>query len=480
MPCRAWALALGIGLALGCGGGSGTPPESGEPPVGPTLLPTDVRVNESLDAHAEAPSIRADRDHVYVVWMDARHGGWSIYFNRSTDGGRTWSATDTRVDRSPAAVPSSRWPTVACCGDRLSVVWTDERDGAADIYVNGSADGGLSWRPTDRRLDTDPAGAADSYDPDIACCGDLVYVVWEDIRRGVEDVYASASPDGGESWPISDVRLNEGDEVVMPAFNPWVCCDGPEVYVHWSAENSSQRDIVGRQSPDGGATWGRERQVNTNPTGTSWSWISSAVVPGGGDVYAVWHDNRSDGGVGAGRDVYFNRSDDGGRSWNTPDVLVNLAPTSASSIGNPILCANGQRVFVAWRYSSLFVSDMLESRRSADGGRTWTAAEEDVVKGPTLPGMIGNYSHSVAVCDEDHVFVAWKDNRAGPTAGDAYVNYAGWTGTFQAADLRLNTPAAGSTFVQEIDLDASGGAAFAAWVDDRSGHRAIYVNVLRP
>ena len=480
---RALSLLVALGVVPTCGSGGDTPSGGGDdepPPVVMHLLPTDVRVNESLDAHTQAPEICAFGNLVFVVWMDGRNGGWSIYFNRSTDGGLTWSPTDTRIDRSPAAAPSCWSPRMTCCGERVYVVWRDERSGLSDLYVNRSVDGGVSWQPSDVRLDQDLPGAADSYDPEIVCTGDLVYVVWEDYRRAVEDVHLSVSHDAGQTWAISDVRLNEDDDILAGANNPGLCVEGDEVFVHWSRERSSQRDVVGRWSASVGNAWEPERMVNTNAPGTSWSWLSWAAAPGGGLVHAVWHDNRSDGGVGAGRDIYYNHSANGGRSWGASDVPLNLNPASTNSVGAPILCASDQNVFVAWLHSSLFVSSIIRARRSVDGGQSWTASEEDVVQGPVLPSMIGNYSHVVAECDSDHVFVAWNDNRVGPSLVDAYLNYAPWNGPFQLADLRANTPAAGTTFVQEVDLCTSGGAAFLVWVDDRDGHRAVYANVLRP
>ena len=64
----------------------------------------------------------------------------------------------------------------------MYVVWSDERDGASDIYFDASLNGGLEWFAADRRLDTGGAGSSHSERPRIVSYDDNVYVVWQDDR----------------------------------------------------------------------------------------------------------------------------------------------------------------------------------------------------------------------------------------------------------------------------------------------------------
>ncbi len=77
------------------------------------------------------PSIAADGSDVWVVWFDARHGDHEIYAKRSADGGASWGP-DLRLTRAPGA---SRQPTLALSRRWVHVVWSDERDGNAEIYT---------------------------------------------------------------------------------------------------------------------------------------------------------------------------------------------------------------------------------------------------------------------------------------------------------------------------------------------------------
>jgi hypothetical protein len=81
-------------------------------------------------------------DYVYAAWQDARTtaGGFDIYFNRSTDAGSTWLATDVRLDTNPDLVGGdSSTPRICCEGARVHVVWHDGQGGSkADIYASST------------------------------------------------------------------------------------------------------------------------------------------------------------------------------------------------------------------------------------------------------------------------------------------------------------------------------------------------------
>ena len=66
----------------------------------------------------------------------------------------------------------------------------DLRNGLADVFLNSSTNGGVTWQSTDVRLDGgDAPGAADSDLPEICCDGAHVYVVWDDGRNTERDIF---------------------------------------------------------------------------------------------------------------------------------------------------------------------------------------------------------------------------------------------------------------------------------------------------
>jgi hypothetical protein len=106
---------------------------------------------------------------------------WEIYYKRSTDGGATWEA-DVRLTNAPG--PSQR-PSIAVSGNSLYVVWFDGRDGNDEVYHKASHNGGRSWGP-DERLTDDPA---DSIRPAVSVSHSSVHVVWSDGRDGNAEIY---------------------------------------------------------------------------------------------------------------------------------------------------------------------------------------------------------------------------------------------------------------------------------------------------
>ena len=145
-------------------------------------------------AASTVPVVQCSGTAVRVAWVDQRSGLADIRFNRSADGGATWLASDVRVDGGTAGAAASAAVVVAGNATDVFLAWSDDRDGATDIYLAGSLDGGTTWT-TDVRLDTgDVAGASASSSPAIANANRRVYAVWADARAGGDDIHFNTSP----------------------------------------------------------------------------------------------------------------------------------------------------------------------------------------------------------------------------------------------------------------------------------------------
>ena len=54
-----------------------------------------------------------------------------------------------------------------------------------------------------------------------------MYVVWEDDRNGAADLFLNYSNNGGASWQANDIRIDTGNAAGRTtADSPEVCCDG--------------------------------------------------------------------------------------------------------------------------------------------------------------------------------------------------------------------------------------------------------------
>ena len=163
---------------------------------GSNWLAHDVRLDTDIPGAGVslAPSIAISAATVYVGWQDARNGLFDVRLNRSDDVGMTWLSSDVRLDEGVAGTGPSQAVDVCASGSDVFVAWQDGRDGLADIYIQASIDGGRTFMPHERRLDTDSPGAGASRFPRVACAGASVSVVWQDERDGAADIRFTRSP----------------------------------------------------------------------------------------------------------------------------------------------------------------------------------------------------------------------------------------------------------------------------------------------
>lgn len=152
---------------------------------------------------------------IYVAWSYAE----KIWFDRSTDGGKTWLDKDIVAAEQPGGwsidIPGINrcnvMPILVCDlspsprRGTLYLCWGDQRNGAkdTDIFVAKSLDGGLTWsKPT--RVNNDKKGRQQFF-PWMAIdqvTGHL-YVVFYDRRFHADeqtDVYVAVSRDGAKTF----------------------------------------------------------------------------------------------------------------------------------------------------------------------------------------------------------------------------------------------------------------------------------------
>jgi Neuraminidase (sialidase) len=139
------------------------------------------------------------------------------------------------------------------------------------------------------------------------------------------------------------------------------------VLVAFSDERNVGRDVFVNRSGDGGATWlAKEVLVDTTPrTESLGPW---PALGAGSDAWVVWEEKRR-----GEPQIQVSRSRDGGLTWGPP-VRVDPKEQEASPIW-PVIVESGGRLTVAW--TAGVVGDRLRSwlfvASSTDGGATWSA-----------------------------------------------------------------------------------------------------------
>lgn len=344
----------------------------------------DVRLtNDPADSYTTENNtwcIAATGNDVHIVWYDNRDGNFEIYYKRSTDGGMTWGG-DVRLTTNTS---TSERPSVAASGQMVNVVWHDLRDGNYEIYYKNSTDGGLTWG-ADTRLTNDPAL---SRYASIALAGLDVHIVWDDYRDGNNEIYYKRSSDGGVTWG-TDTRLTNDPAL---SYYPSVAARGLDVHLAWEDNRDTNFEIYYKSSADGGLNWSSDIRLTNNSSHSAG--VSIAVTDS--LVHTLWSDTRD-----GNNEIYYKRSADGGASWGADTRLTNDAAISEFAS----VTASGSAVHAVWS-ETRDGNYEIYYKRSNNGGLLWGVDTRltNNVSSSRLPSV--SLSGSV-------VHVVWEDIRDG-------------------------------------------------------------------
>jgi len=349
--------------------------------------------------------------NVYALWQEEciEEYAYAIYFNYSNDYGRTWYPSSIKLSEN--FTPSFYSEIASDNHGNVYAVWSGKRNGLKDIYFNYSNNYGHTWQPHAIRLDTNIAGSEESYDPQIkADEKGNVYVVWlEGPDNGGGDVCFNYSNDYGHTWQASQSRLNADSPVTNCSLYPQISSDrNGNVYVVWmdGRNNATSRDVFFNYSNDYGRTWqANSIRLDTNPPGSLESLAPQISSDNHGNVYVVWVECH----MGGKGDVYFNYSNNYGHTWQSSNIQVDTdAPGSEAQCWPEISSDNNGNVYVAWsdgRHS--FYGDPTETyfNCSHDYGHTWQA--NDIRLNGDDDAPFNSNDVKVASDGEGNVYVVW-------------------------------------------------------------------------
>ncbi len=224
-------------------------------------------------------------DRLYVVWQDNRRGNWDIYFRTSVDG-MTWSA-ETRITDSD---DNQTHPAIAVDGqspNHVHVAWQDDTAGNQDIYIASSSDA-FSTKTTSQVS----ANVFDQTNPKIATgVSNTVCAVWTDNRNGTADVYGAASDTG--PWTNVAIAAGAGNQS-----SPAIAAEasGTTLHLVWADDVSGDSDI--RYADSDGLPSGPLTGANIVDDTSGADQIAPAIAATGsaGDnlrVFACWVDGRN-------------------------------------------------------------------------------------------------------------------------------------------------------------------------------------------
>jgi hypothetical protein len=146
------------------------------------------------------PSISDTGADVHVVWTDERAGDRRTYHNRSADYGKTFVADNSQ----PLAISGATMdPSVAAVDQYVHVVWQQHQPGDPgcwDVYYQRSTDNGKTWLNPEKAVQL--TTSADKHDgatwASVAAAAGVVHVAWTDDRDDASRVYYARNPKNGE------------------------------------------------------------------------------------------------------------------------------------------------------------------------------------------------------------------------------------------------------------------------------------------
>ncbi len=277
----------------------------------------EVILGKSVDAGATWMFSVAARSAVELDKPALTVRGQSIYvgFNHeedvwvawSQDGGRSFTSNPVNVAKS-AGWSLLGGATVDPAGNAY-LAWasyskTGGARGPVDLFVGKSTDGGKNWTPS--RVDVSSAApGCDTYDCAEAFlgaqisitsdAGGTLYALWSSGSKklGPQQIYFSASTNGGESW-LPRKSVSSADLGVEHAFPAVVAGSAGDVRVAWmDSRKAPYWNTYYRSSSNGGATWSDETRVSGYVPGFKYIAKDGFRFPFG-DYFGMAMDNHGD------------------------------------------------------------------------------------------------------------------------------------------------------------------------------------------
>jgi hypothetical protein len=280
--------------------------------------------------------------------------GKGIYFSRSTDSGKSFSAPVKVAEAEIIPLTRHRGPRIVFADRAIVISTVVGRTLAGGTHAHGlpsdgdlvawhSDDGGMSWS-TGTTVNDAPGAATEGLHALAADTHGNLFAVWLD-RRGGQGVrlYGARSTDDGRSWS-KNVPIYESPEgTICECCHPSVVIDSEgQIVVMWRNWLDGARDMYIARSRDG-ATFSKPERLGTG----TWR-LNACPMDGGGiaisqnRIVTAWrreHEifldspGEKEVGIGEGVDVALAAAAEGVYAiWSTPAGIRALLPGKKDSI----------------------------------------------------------------------------------------------------------------------------------------------------
>ena len=373
------------------------------------------------------PWLAATSDNVvHAAWMEYDGQSWSIVYANNSGG--SWHQP---ISLSQSGTNSTSPRIVSGPGGVLVAIWKVSGQDAQMLYYSRSADEGRSWSAAKSIPGASITGNA--FDVAVGRDG-AVGLVWEDngsIRYALfsdgawssADVLDSsgsagqpaiaADPNGGfgVTWRrASDAEIyytKPGSGTVIDVSNTLGNSETPDIefdsagraHIVWREANATsgtapgQWDIWYASCTSDGVVQNKQDISNTDGADSK---LPNIAVDAGDGLHVVWSDD-----AGGNYDILYAKSTDGGASWTPP---ANIAGTTGLSVGARIMADGNKRLHVVWEDLTPVNSEVYWN---GFDGSAWRGAANISSASPS------GSSFSFVLDRANRVHIAFHSNRSG-------------------------------------------------------------------
>ncbi len=423
--------------------------------------------NERLNTDATMgwqgdPAVAMSPDGRYLSsWEDRRDIGNSDLFCQRFDASGQRLGDNFRV--SDSGVPGDQSFSGAAMGPdgTALIAWDDRRFGiTGDIFAQFLAPDGTP-RDTNFRVNDDPIGRANQYEPSVSCDDSGRFVVaWMD-GRGLNaydwNIFCQRFDRLGNRLG-SNIQVTTNDSI---QWAPAVACtpDGGFA-VCWEDRRTGQWDAYVQFYNSLGQPLGGNVKVNDDVGPAD----QSAVSVGAnrlGEYLVTWADRRN-----GNSDVYAQRYSGSGTALGS-NFLVNDDATSTDQGAPTVAACPDGGYWVVWVDRRNGNND-LYCRRFGRDGTPQTASfrvNDDTASSHQRVSSIGMDAIGNTV-------VAWEDERSGEC--DIYRSVFDASGQTVGPNVKLNDDGISGASQYYAAVAAGKGRFIATWTDNRDGEFSIY------
>jgi hypothetical protein len=225
--------------------------------------------------------------------------------------------------------------------------------------------------------------------------------------------------------------------------------NGEVVHLVYTDERGLEPEVYYQRSIDGGTTWQTAVPLTTN--NGSFSGYPTIAISNN-EVHVAWADQRN-----GHDDIYYRKSPDGGTTWFDETRITNDPFDS----GFPSLSTSGPVIHLVWT-DTRFEDEEVFYCHSVNGGLTWGNQIR-------LTSNSGNSVNASVSCVANDVHVVWQDNRNGNE--EIYYKRSTDGGHTWGADRRMTFNVSKSNFPSAV---AVGKTIIIVWSDLQVGNAEIF------